>query len=542
MSDKETVDFDTLPTKAEDIMDEDLDEFDEEEDEKGFNDEADPDEENELAETEGDEEESEEEAEEDVEQEEDGEDDEYDESDEDDESPKKSVLKEVLLWGGVSIGVIGGGVYYFDTVLGFNLIGNTKQEAQQNTQEKSEIEILAEENRNITSSEVIKKRDSEEFNINEGWENNTESSVNGNSKVMLDDQSDKDSQESDDNPAVTLPTSVKNENKDSVNKEPSQQDLVVDNESLVEKIREEIKGVVDSAVSDLLTKKDFESGISNLSTDISESFSDAVEKRESQVMEALSELSNKQSSMKDRQEVDLSGRQRIPNINVLDGSSNGEMSVVKNSTGGTNVLGEGETFSINGENYKVSEIMNGGRLVLVGKQHYIDGKRVVEKNKGKTTETKQKSQEAKATTNTSMDRKRRIERFKAEKRVAESLRRDYGVSLAAREIAMRQMPTKKDRPSINQTRSQKDYVISTKPIDDQPSSNYQEIPSQEELIIAEGWKGSMIMGNEYLVTDPKGNWRKLRNGERVIELDNNLVHGLDNKNNLIVGNHVILFK
>ncbi|EJG0331906.1 hypothetical protein DBT89_RS25260, partial [Vibrio parahaemolyticus] len=80
----------------------------------------------------------------------------------------------------------------------------------------------------------------------------------------------------------------------------------------------------------------------------------------------------------------LDGRKRLQGFMVLTASLDGEMSIVRTPSDRVNVFFKGEIFNNAGDYVKVTNVTDGGYLVLVGDNYFID-ETYVERSKVKTT-------------------------------------------------------------------------------------------------------------------------------------------------------------
>lgn len=522
MTDKKDIDFDTLPSSSDDLIDDDdIDGFEENDDDLSFDDED-----SDIQQDEYDEDNSEGESDEDVDEHAD----EYDdESDGEDEEGQKSSskVKDIALYGGGGVVFIAVAAYYLQSVLGLSLFGGSESVTNNSSRSNlSEIENRSQDLRDIPASKVVEARDSTIFDIDGGWDGDDgQSNVEETFDSIVIESKDDDS-------------SFEGDSRDTYR---YQDDNNAALESAIQKLSVEVESVVKDAVGELLTKSHFDESINVLGDSLSSDLEHLVKDSELRVsgfIEELIEESSFESLDYKGEEVNhaelLESRSRLPNINIIDISANGEMIVVENGSGDKDVLSIGEAFTISGVSHKVSSIVGNGMLALVGDKYFIDTERYnvssgVESSKDRPVRSSLDEEKVKAN----------IQRLRAEKSVADSLLRDYKSHKV--EYSLIDIPKKSRRAT-----GVSDYVMSHQP----PSSDnslpvtgeFLETPRQSKLIIAEGWVGSMIMGDEFLVVDPGGSWRKFKKGDRVSDFNNNLVHGLDSRNNLIIGNHVILYK
>lgn len=184
----------------------------------------------------------------------------------------------------------------------------------------------------------------------------------------------------------------------------------------------------------------------------------------------------------------LDGRKRLQGFMVLTASLDGEMSIVRTPSDRVNVFFKGEIFNNAGDYVKVTNVTDGGYLVLVGDNYFID-ETYVERSKVKTT--------------------------------------------------------KVNRPAKKQQTSQKPKVEEKKFAEKQAKVNPTEIDSRayraQEINgkkVAVGWVKSGEYSQGYLVASPSGDWTPVKIGDELKGLGR--VTGEDFDGNLIVGNFVVL--
>ncbi|MDW1582286.1 hypothetical protein R7Q39_10920 [Vibrio sp. 947] len=184
----------------------------------------------------------------------------------------------------------------------------------------------------------------------------------------------------------------------------------------------------------------------------------------------------------------LDGRKRLQGFMVLTASLDGEMSIVRTPSDRVNVFFKGEIFNNAGDYVKVTNVTDGGYLVLVGDNYFID-ETYVERSKVKTT--------------------------------------------------------KVNRPAKKQQTSQKPKVEEKKAAEKQAKVKPTEIDSRayraQEINgkkVAVGWVKSGEYSQGYLVSSPSGDWTPVKIGDELKGLGR--VTGEDFDGNLIVGNFVVL--
>ncbi len=537
MSDRKDIDFDTLPSSSDELIDDDLDSIEDDnyEEDMSFDDEEEL-----LDSIDGEDEEG---------SDDDGDDDDDDndnDDDDDDDLVARSKVKDIAIYGGGGVVVIGAAAFYLQSVLGINLFGGSEDPQPANPQSSSEISQRSNQLRDMPTGDLLAERDSTIFDVDSGWGDEGLEVEYADNTVFEDNTGEVSTS--------ALDTERGEVEREAV-REESSSDFRLSTSDLVRTIRGELEEVVEGAVSGLLTREYFDESIDSLESGVVQSLGSQIASSEEKVSEFIKDaISQTHHSAEDNnvnrvspKVVDsMEGRSRINGVNVIDASANGEMSVIKNTSGVNNVLSVGESINVEGARHVVTDIIDNGNVVLVGDSHYIDGKRV-QSSRYRNESEKQQPQRPSRSNSEQVDRSKAVERFKAEKSVADSLIRSYE-RYKIKYSDMQGDSMHSIRKSSNQ--EERDFVISHRnPSVEQQASELQQIgsgfietPRQTSLIIAEGWKGSMIMGDEFLVIDPSGNWRKLKKGERVVELGNNLVHGLDGKNNLIIGNRVVLFE
>lgn len=184
----------------------------------------------------------------------------------------------------------------------------------------------------------------------------------------------------------------------------------------------------------------------------------------------------------------LDGRKRLQGFMVLTASLDGEMSIVRTPSDRVNVFFKGEIFNNAGDYVKVTNVTDGGYLVLVGDNYFID-ETYVERSKVKTTKVNR--------------------------------------------------PAKKEQTSQKQKTEEKKSVekpVKVKPTEiDSRAYRAQEINGKK---VAVGWIKSGEYSQGYLVASPSGDWTPVKIGDELKGLGR--VTGEDFDGNLIVGNFVVL--
>lgn len=454
--------------------------------------------------------------------------DEYDDIEDDEEddatpgnesgSKKSSIIKEIGLWTAVGAVGIVGATYYAQNFMGITLFGETSVQ-DTNHATKSPIEQRASELRNVPSSEIVSMQEERRFDVNSGWENNDGLDNLAESDPDATQEQVKDvvlqSQE-----PLTHDNSAQASEATSIESHPADADLL-------DEIRQIVDEAIKTGVGELLTADAFDQRIGKLEEGVNSNLEGLITDLEADLEEYIKKSTSQEPSDEAIRAI-VGNRSRVNNIQIVDSTASGGFVVVRTLEGKDILLKEGATMKHQGATYTVENVELGGAVVLIDNNQYID--HTLKSREMPSPSPRQEQKKKDIVKTVTKDRRR----YKAQKRVADSLIRDYSLANEARKLAVA-------NAADNTLRSNdgKDYIMSSRPID--MGSEHREIPAQTELVIAKGWKGSMIMGKEFLVIDPLGNWRKLSLGDRVRELSNDLVHGLDNKNNLIVGNHVILF-
>ncbi|EQM48635.1 hypothetical protein D051_0043 [Vibrio parahaemolyticus VPCR-2010] len=184
----------------------------------------------------------------------------------------------------------------------------------------------------------------------------------------------------------------------------------------------------------------------------------------------------------------LDGRKRLQGFMVLTASLDGEMSIVRTPSDRVNVFFKGEIFNNAGDYVKVTNVTDGGYLVLVGDNYFID-ETYVERSNVKITKVNR--------------------------------------------------PAKKEQASQNQKAEEKKSVekpVKVKPTEiDSRAYRAQEINGKK---VAVGWIKSGEYSQGYLVASPSGDWTPVKIGDDLKGLGR--VTGEDFDGNLIVGNFVVL--
>ncbi|OXX49113.1 hypothetical protein B9J93_03245 [Vibrio sp. V17_P4S1T151] len=271
---------------------------------------------------------------------------------------------------------------------------------------------------------------------------------------------------------------------------------------LEEKYLAKFKTMSSSIKSDLeseLTKKIADSDSSSQNAEIVKLRKEIQELKDSklklsdneEIKKIYEELETKLSVVRlSEEEKDdlLDGRKRLQGFMVLTASLDGEMSIVRTPSDRVNVFFKGEIFNNAGDYVKVTNVTDGGYLVLVGDNYFID-ETYVERSKVKTT--------------------------------------------------------KVNRPAKKQQTSQKPNVEEKKAAEKQAKVKLTEIDSRayraQEINgkkVAVGWVKSGEYSQGYLVSSPSGDWTPVKIGDELKGLGR--VTGEDFDGNLIVGNFVVL--
>ncbi|HAT8517427.1 MULTISPECIES: hypothetical protein [Vibrio] len=184
----------------------------------------------------------------------------------------------------------------------------------------------------------------------------------------------------------------------------------------------------------------------------------------------------------------LDGRKRLQGFMVLTASLDGEMSIVRTPSDRVNVFFKGEIFNNAGDYVKVTNVTDGGYLVLVGDNYFID-ETYVERSKVKTTK----------------------------------------VNRPAKKQQTSQKPKVEEKNAAEKQAKVKPTEI------DSRAYRAQEINGKK---VAVGWVKSGEYSQGYLVASPSGDWTPVKIGDELKGLGR--VTGEDFDGNLIVGNFVVL--
>lgn len=184
----------------------------------------------------------------------------------------------------------------------------------------------------------------------------------------------------------------------------------------------------------------------------------------------------------------LDGRKRLQGFMVLTASLDGEMSIVRTPTDRVNVFFKGEIFNNAGDYVKVTNVTDGGYLVLVGDNYFID-ETYVERSNVNTANVNRPAKKQQTS------QKPKVE----EKNVAEK--------------------EAKVKPTEIDSRAYRAQEINGKKV-------------------AVGWVKSGEYSQGYLVASPSGDWTPVKIGDELKGLGR--VTGEDFDGNLIVGNFVVL--
>ncbi|WP_415912588.1 hypothetical protein [Neptuniibacter sp. QD37_11] len=177
----------------------------------------------------------------------------------------------------------------------------------------------------------------------------------------------------------------------------------------------------------------------------------------------------------------LGSRKQLPGFNVIATSTDGEMSIVKSSTGRVNVFFIGEKLRLHGGTTEIVGVYNEGNLVLVGSKWYIDTSRIPAKQRTYKKERTSKPMKAKV----------------------ENVRDQHGATT----------PVKLEKVGSTQQR----YSQLVKVID--------------------GWTLNGGNENYFIVKNPAGDFVKVELGAEIDGLGT--VEGLDVNSDLRVGNNII---
>lgn len=269
---------------------------------------------------------------------------------------------------------------------------------------------------------------------------------------------------------------------------------------LEEKYLAKFKTMSSNIKSDLeteLTKKIADSNSQNaeivkLRKEIQELKDSKMKLSESEEIKKIyEELENKLSvvrlSEEEKDEL-LDGRKRLKGFMVLTASLDGEMSIVRTPSDRVNVFFKGEIFNNAGDYVKVTNVTDGGYLVLVGDKYFID-ETYVERTKVKTTKVKRPAKKQKTSPKPKVEEKKAVEK------------------------------QAKVKPTEIDSRAYRAQEINGKKV-------------------AVGWIKSGEYSQGYLVSSPSGDWTPVKIGDELKGLGR--VTGEDFDGNLIVGNFVVL--
>lgn len=269
---------------------------------------------------------------------------------------------------------------------------------------------------------------------------------------------------------------------------------------LEEKYLAKFKTMSSNIKSDLeteLTKKIADSNSQNaeivkLRKEIQELKDSKMKLSESEEIKKIyEELENKLSvvrlSEEEKDEL-LDGRKRLKGFMVLTASLDGEMSIVRTPSDRVNVFFKGEIFNNAGDYVKVTNVTDGGYLVLVGDKYFID-ETYVERTKVKTTKVNRPAKKQKTSPKPKVEEKKAVEK------------------------------QAKVKPTEIDSRAYRAQEINGKKV-------------------AVGWIKSGEYSQGYLVSSPSGDWTPVKIGDELKGLGR--VTGEDFDGNLIVGNFVVL--
>lgn len=549
MSDKDEdkIDYDTLPSDASEIDGVDIKEEDEE---LNFPD----DEDNSLFEDDvlnNDSDDDDEPVDDDSE----GESEEAEEEDED-EGNSSGTFKTVALYTGFGVGAALGVFGYAKYVLGMDFFGSEEDAANQPT---NEISRAAKALEGKKTSEISKQTD--EFDTSKGWDKDGPSTVNTNSgkpditqlggSTSPGDQAEVGKSDGD---TASLPLEKDPEGKESsgfeeielIEDEPQFKDNQEDTSN--SSLKATVYDVIHEAITGLATKKDIDKQTKVIVNKVEKSLGNNL----SSIKSAIKDIDVESVSKKHRLSATdknrlISNRYRIPNLSVISGSSDGDISIILNSSKKTNALEVGDVISTPYGTKEITGVKDEGMLILVGEKYYIDETRVVSQVKiSKSKPSKTEASKSAPAPVSVKSAKSKQDAYRLSKERAQNKARDFASNRInlnrLTEEAARNALSKKGLKvtKLESPENKKDYVLAPRPID-QGGITSQPLPNNHSLQVARGWKGNMIMGDTFIIRDPDGSWLRLRVGDRVPEFNNDLVHGLDDKKNLIIGNKVVLF-
>lgn len=159
-----------------------------------------------------------------------------------------------------------------------------------------------------------------------------------------------------------------------------------------------ISGIIDEKISSSDKSDRVADAITKLSAELTEIKKRMIE-AENAVLEA--EVKAEEAEAKT---IDLSGRKRMPNFSVIGTSKDGMMSIIRTPSDRINIFFKGERFLFGPRRMVVSDVVDSGKIVLVGDNLFIDGTRDVSTIKKPARATKPAKKAAKRAELTSCER------------------------------------------------------------------------------------------------------------------------------------------
>lgn len=237
------------------------------------------------------------------------------------------------------------------------------------------------------------------------------------------------------------------------------------------------------------------------------------------------------------------GRSRLKGFQQLSTTENSEYSIVRTPSGRISTFFKGEKFYVGGKTMRVASIEDGGRLILIGKSHYIDN--VFEAAPKKKAPAAKKAEQAPV---------------KADTADAKQVSAPSEVKVAAPEPA-KVVATKEEKAPVSEKMKESvesvNYILSYVGTPDALEQNSVEenwkangksdakvqtfkAPNsklQGHDIPTDGWSFHGAFDGGYLLNNPAGDWVIVKVGEHVEGLGR--VSGLDRDRQLLIGKYLI---